>query len=53
MMARYDAAIWPGNDGERPRWAVACYPTGVWYFPRRYGRQAAESLARQLSKGDA
>lgn len=49
-MARYDAAIWPGNDAERPRWAVAAHPSGVWYFPRAYGQRAAERLAASMQR---
>lgn len=50
--ARYDAAIYPGNGGERPRWAVAAYPAAVWYFPRRYGEAAARKLADELNRGE-
>lgn len=50
MQARYEAAVWPGNDGERARWAVAAHPTGVWYFPRSYGRKAAERMAERMTR---
>ena len=49
MMARfYEAAIWPGNDAERARWAVLG-PTGCYTFPKRYGRAAAERLAAEYN----
>lgn len=39
------------RDSEgRYRWAVLHHPTGVWYFPTRYGRLAAQRLANRLNK---
>lgn len=49
-MERYDAAIWPGYNGERARWAVACYPSATWIFPRRYGEREARRLAERLNR---
>ena len=48
MTRFYEAAIWPGNDVERARWAVLG-PTGCFTFPKRYGRAAAERLAAQYN----
>ncbi len=48
-MANYDAGIYPGNGSDRARWAVACKDSGVWYFPTRYGRKAAESMAARMN----
>ena len=31
------------------RWAVLHGPTGVWYFPSRYGYVSAQSMARRLN----
>lgn len=49
MAGNYSAAIWRGYGAERPRWAVHCADTGCYYFPRRYGRAAAESMARTMN----
>lgn len=49
-MRNYEAAIWRGYGNERPRWAVFCKATHVFYFPDRYGRKAAEKLARQMEE---
>lgn len=48
--ANYSAAIWRGYGGERDRWAVHCRATGVYYFPARYGRQAAERQAARMNR---
>lgn len=36
------------NDTGRTRWAVLHSGTGCWYFPERYGKRAAEKLAREV-----
>ena len=33
----------------RTRWACLDYVSRVWYFPKRYGRDAAERLAQSLN----
>lgn len=48
--ANYSPAIWRGYGGERDRWAVHCRATGVYYFPARYGRQAAERQAARMNR---
>jgi hypothetical protein len=40
------------RDGGRSRVAVYCASSGVWYFPKRYGRRAAERMARELNAQD-
>lgn len=45
-MPHYEAAIYEG----RRRWAVFCSPSMTWVFPERYGRLAAERLARRLNR---
>lgn len=35
----------------RYRWAVYQYGPAVWYFPNRYGIEAARALLRRLQKG--
>jgi hypothetical protein len=49
MARNYQAAIWPGNDAERARWAVLG-PTGCYTFPARYGQAAAERLAERMNR---
>lgn len=49
MAGNYSAAIWRGYGAERPRWAVYCAASACFYFPRRYGRAAAESMARTMN----
>lgn len=49
MAGNYSAAIWRGYGQERARWAVHCAATGCYYFPRRYGRAAAETMARTMN----
>lgn len=46
----YSAAIWPGNGVERSRWAVLCRASACYYFPARYGRKAAETMAARMNK---
>lgn len=38
------------SESGRLRWAVLHGPTGVWYFTRRYGRAAAECLAKRMNR---
>ncbi len=45
----FHAAIYRPADG-RPRWAVYCDISRVWYFPTRYGREAARKLASRLNQ---
>lgn len=45
----YSAAIWNGYGNERPRWAVHCSITGVYYFPQRYGKREAIRLAHRMN----
>ena len=45
----YRAAQYRSNEG-RTRWAVYCRASRTWIFPERYGRAAAESLARSLNQ---
>lgn len=49
MAGNYSAAIWRGYGQERPRWGVYCAASACFYFPRRYGRAAAESMARAMN----
>ncbi len=46
----YSAAIWRGYGQERDRWAVHCAASGCFYFPARYGRRAAESMAARMNR---
>lgn len=46
----YSVGTWRGYGAERPRLAVFCSETGVAYFPKRYGRKAAERLAVRMNK---
>lgn len=49
-MMNYEAAIYRGHGAYRDRWAVYCKATSVFYFPARYGRKAAESMAARMNK---
>lgn len=40
------------QDTGRTRWAVLHASSGCWYFPARYGKAAAERLARQRNAQD-
>lgn len=46
----YRVETYRDHDSGRSRWAVLHLATGVWYFPRRYGRDAARALARRLDR---
>jgi hypothetical protein len=50
MTRNYSAAIWNGYGNERSRWAVHCAATGVYYFPKRYGKREAERLAHRMNE---
>lgn len=45
----YSTAQYRDSNG-RTRWAVFSAVSHVWYFPRRYGRIAAERLARRMNR---
>jgi hypothetical protein len=40
------------HAGGRSRWAVYCASSRVWYFPKRYGRKAAERYAAEMNAQD-
>lgn len=44
----YSAGMYRGSEG-RERWAVFNSRTHTWTFPDRYGKKAAEQLARKLN----
>jgi hypothetical protein len=46
------AQMYRDPETGRTRWAVLHGPSGVWYFPKRYGRAAAEKLARERNAQD-
>lgn len=46
----YSAGIYQGYGNERDRWAVFCAITHSWIFPSRYGKKAAEALAKRLNR---
>lgn len=46
----YSAAIWRGYGSARDRWAVYCAASRCFYFPARYGRKAAETMAGRMNK---
>lgn len=50
MSNNYSAAVWRGYGQERDRWAVHCQQSGCYYFPARYGREAAERMAAQMNR---
>ncbi len=37
------------SNGGRDRIAVYCASSRVWYFPKRYGRKAAQRLADEMN----
>ena len=49
-MTAFSAERYRDSDTGRERWAVLHRPTGVWYFPARYGRLAALRLAARLNR---
>ncbi len=46
----FQACQYQDTDTGRCRWAVMHAKTRVWYFPSRYGRTAAERLARKFNR---
>jgi len=42
--------LYRDQDTGRSRWATFDYVARVWYFPERYGREAAERLANRLNR---
>lgn len=45
----FETGLYLDQDTGRERWAVLDCRTHVWYFPKRYGRRAAEVLCRRLN----
>ena len=50
MAGNYSAAIWRGYGADRDRWAVYCSASRTFYFPARYGRREAESMAIRMNR---
>lgn len=48
-MGNFSIGLYRDNDTGRNRWGVMG-PACVWYFPRRYGKQAARALCRRLNQ---
>lgn len=49
-MNAYTAQRYRDSDTGRKRWAVLHGPSRTWYFPRRHGKAAAESMARRMCR---
>ena len=46
----YSAQQYRDTDSGRYRWAVLCSVTSCWYFPKQYGKAAAEAMAARMNK---
>lgn len=49
-MNHYIASEYRDSETGRYRAAVLCTASHVFYFPKRYGRAAAEALARRMNR---
>lgn len=49
----FETGLYMDQETGRKRHAVFCKGSGVWYFPRRYGRAAAIALCRRLNNPPA
>lgn len=50
-MKNYSVGLYrDSSDARRNRYAVLCGETNVWYFPKRYGLQAAVNLSAKMNK---
>jgi hypothetical protein len=45
----FSVGIYRDQDTGRQRWAVVG-PADAWYFPRSYGKRAAQTLCRRLNR---
>jgi hypothetical protein len=50
MGRHYFAGQYNDPETKRQRWAVVQMPSCVWYFPKRYGKTAAERLAQHMER---
>jgi len=49
-MRLFEIGKYYDQDTGKTRWAVCSKSTNTWYFANRYGKKAAERLARRLNK---
>lgn len=49
-MSNYVVGLYTNYSTGRSRHAVLCTVTNCWYFPTRYGKKAAHSLADKMNK---
>jgi len=46
----YEIGKYYDQDTQRERWAVFAKASRTWVLPERYGKKAAEKLAKHLNK---